>query len=227
MERLDVSHVPPSAHRLILVIARPLLREGLDALFASRPDFRLAASTGKLDSLLAIVREIQPDLALLDLTLPDGEALLAAQVIQTRSPATRLVYLDDVFHETRLMAARKVRAMGYFSQADTFATLVAGLVRIAGGGTAFTPAAEPFLLPNGAATEVGDPPAGPDLERLTRREVEILVHLARGETVKQCALQLHISPNTVEHHKSRLMSKLGIHRSTDLVRYALRAKLLE
>ncbi len=216
-----------TAVRLILLVDRPLLAEGLEALFTRSESMQVAASPRRLDDVAACVQEHPADAALIDFNLANGTAVLAPRLFRRLAPAARLAMLDDRFHECRLFAACRLRVPGYFTQDDPFAALCAGLAKVAAGGTAVSPAAEPFLgAERSDAASVGSTDS-PVLYRLTRRELEILVQLARGLSIKQCAQLLGISPNTVDNHKSRLMGKLGVHKSADLVRLAVREGLLD
>lgn len=227
MQRLHACHDPVPGCRLLIVAGRPLLAEGLHALFRGHSEWDTSVASGDLERTLRQIQEAPPDLVLLDMTMPDGGAFSALWAIRRQRPAVRAVLLDDTLRESRLHAARKLKAAGYFTQDDTFGSLLEGLRRVARGETALSAAAQSCLALGAATGRDGGPGVRPLVQRLTRRELEIAIHLSRGQTVRQCAAQLRISPNTVDNHKSRLMNKLGLHKLADLVRLAIREKLLD
>jgi DNA-binding NarL/FixJ family response regulator len=211
-------------HRILLVVARRLIAEGLEALFRQQPDWQ-AALAGNVEEALVCVEQQCPEAAMVDLSLSDGGAFFLFQQLRSRGSKVRVVFLDDSVHPCRLAAVQSLRAAGYFTLRDSFASILAGLRQVLAGRTVYS------VSPEAGAGFPSGPPASGDvaspLSRLSRREMEVLIHLARGLTVKECAEHLHLSPNTVDNHKARLMSKLGLHRSTDLVRLAIREKLIE
>lgn len=224
MERIDLSHRASASHRILLVVARRLIAEGLEALFRQQPDWQTAIA-GTVEEALVYVEQQRPEAVIVDLSLSDGGAFLLLQQVRSRGLKVRVVFLDDSVHPARLAAVQSLRAAGYFTLTDSFASLSAGLRQVLAGRTVYST----FPGPD-AGSSTGIPASGggaSPLSRLSRREMEVLIHLARGLTVKECAEHLHLSPNTVDNHKARLMSKLGLHRSTDLVRLAIREKLLE
>lgn len=224
MERIDPSHRASAPHRILLVVARRLIAEGLEALFRQQPDWQ-AALAGNVDEALVCVENQRPEAAMVDLGLSDGGAFFLFQQLRSRGSKVRVVFLDDSVHPGRLAAVQSLRADGYFTLADSFASLSVGLGQVLAGRTVYSvPPGSASASPTGtpASRDVASP-----LSRLSQRETEVLIHLARGLTVKECAEHLHLSPNTVDNHKARLMSKLGLHRSTDLVRLAIREKLIE
>ncbi len=225
MERIDPSHQQRMPNRVLIVVTHRLIAEGLEALFRQQADWKVALAAN-VETALATAEQSRPDVALVDISLPEAGAFLLLRQLQHQSPGVRVVFLDDSVHEGRVAAVQRLRPAGYFTLSDSFVELVAGLRRIVQGEIVYSPGAELFFLPAppGGLSGVGVPSA---LSRLTRREMEVLVHLARGLTVKQCAEKLHLSPNTVDNHKARLMNKLGVHRSADLIRLAIREKLIE
>jgi len=240
MERIDSSHQQPLRRRILIVVARRLVAEGLEALFSQQPDWQVLL-VGNVEEALLSIEQWRPEVAVVDLTFPDGKAFLLFQQIRCRWPKIRVVFLDDSVHQGRWVAVQSLRSAGYFTLADSFGVLSAGLRRILEGCIVSTPAVESFSFPKrtGAAphlprqslsssgkTDACEVEHSP-LSRLSRREMEVLIHLARGLTVKECAEQMHLSPNTVDNHKARLMNKLGLHRSGDLIRLAIREKLIE
>jgi DNA-binding NarL/FixJ family response regulator len=239
MERIDQPHQPSVPPRILIVTARRLLVEGLQCLFREQMNWPVLWADS-VDNGIKQALGWRPDVTIVDLSLPDGGGLLLYQQLQAQRPKMRVVFLDDSLQQSRLAAVQRLQAPGYFTLRDSFEYLVAGLRQILAGRAVYPAGAEVFVtkpvpgtgpalcqtLPNGAPAGQKEKPISP-LSRLSRREMEVLIHLVRGLTVEQCAKQLHLSPNTVDNHKARLMRKLGIHRSVDLIRLALQEKLVE
>jgi DNA-binding NarL/FixJ family response regulator len=100
------------------------------------------------------------------------------------------------------------------------------VLQIRAGRTAFCPAADQYLVHTKSGLRFDPPATGSPLEKLTPRELEILLHLADGLSVRRCAERLRLSESTVDNHKSRLMRKLDVHNVVELVRLAAREGLL-
>lgn len=226
MERIDRFHDPAEQCRLLLIGGRRLLCQGLEALFCRARGWRHVCAVVGAEQGIRRAVDHRPHVVLIDLRLPDGGALAAARAIRSQCPA-RLLFLDETFHESRVRAVLSLRGAGYFTQDDSFETLVDGVRRVAHGDSAFSPAAEPHLVHVCGRPHWKAPSGSDGLVRLTRRELEVLVLLAQGLTVKQCAEQLQVSASTADNHKSRLMAKLDLHKVVDLVHLAIREGLLE
>lgn len=239
MERIDLAHEASVPHRVLVVTGRRLLAEGLEALFCHRLGWQTARAEGFQEALRQ-AEKWRPEIGIVDLCLPNGEAFSLFHHFQHQGRKIQVIFLDDCVQEARLAAVRCLQAPGYFTLRDSFEYLVAGVRQILAGRAVYPAGAEVFVSKPAASGLIGlskGPPSVPPtrkeeqptspLSRLSRREMEVFIHLARGLTIKQCAELMHLSPNTVDNHKARLMSKLGIHRSVDLVRLALREKLIE
>lgn len=237
MERIDPSHQPLVPRRVLLVIRRRLIAEGLEALFCQYLRWQVRRAETVQEAVELIGRWV-PEIAIVDLSLPDGGAFHLLECFRSPPYKIRVVFLDETVQQTRLLAVQRLQVPGYFTLQDSFECMAAGLREILAGKIVYTAGAEVFLTRPAESAASSKAPAQPlpqeqtkqppsALGCLSRREMEVLIHLARGLTVKECAKLMHLSPHTVDNHKARLMSKLGIHRSVDLIRLALREKLIE
>lgn len=240
MERIDPSHPQPFRRRILIVMTRRLVAEGMEALFRQLPEWQPLLAANVEEALLC-AEQARPEVVFVDLDLPDGGAFLLFHRLRSHWPKLRVAFVDDFVNPARLAAVQSLGASGYFTLADSFGYLAAHLPNLLQGRTVYplrtgeivglSEGGETFLVSSRASS----PPVGMEsskrspsvLSRLSRREIEVLIHLARGLTVKECAELLHLSPNTVDNHKARLMSKLGMHRTVDLVRLAIREKLID
>jgi len=225
MERTDPTHNLASECRLLVIAGHPLLGEALAALLRQAGGSNNVVAATEVEQAASRAADFQPHSVLIDWNLPAGGAVVAAQSIRSRCPRAGLIFLDDALHETRVRVARGLRASGYFTLDDPVEDLLEGVRRVGRGGSAFGASARRCL----AAAErrkLSDKPADQrGLEKLTRRQIEVLMHLVRGRTVKQCAEKMGLSPSTVDNHKSHLMRRLGVHKAVDLVHVAVRENL--
>ena len=227
MKRVDQAQNLKVPCRLLIVAGRRLMGQGLEAMFFEAGSCRSVCVETDARRALGRVLELKPDVVLIDLRLPSGDAFGLARSIRIRCPSARLIFLDDSLHKGRLRTALKFCGAGYFTQEDSFETLQEAVLQVAAGRWAFSESAVPHIDQADGKPLCKPPADNPGLGKLTRRQIEVLTLLSHGMTVKQCARQLRISPSTVDNHKSRLMARLGVHKSVDLVRVALQEGLLE
>jgi DNA-binding NarL/FixJ family response regulator len=167
------------------------------------------------------VRELAPDVAVLDLMMPGLNGLDAAHEIRQAAPETRLVLLTTQTGERHLLQALKAGFKGCVFKSHHAQDLVHAIREVAQGGTYLHPEMSQAVI--GAYLGSGESAAEP----LSSRERQVLQLIAEGRGTKQVATALGVSVKTVESHRSRLMKKLSIRETAGLVRYAIRHGLSE
>lgn len=202
---------------LLLCDDHTLVREGLGALLRERTDWTVVAEAADGPEAIALAARFQPDVAVLDVSLPNLSGIDAARAIRTAAPATRIVALSmfgDAIYQRGMFEAG---ALAYVLKNRAGADLVAAIDAALRGETYISPELEqpPLGSRVGAANAEG--------AQLSGREREVLRLLAEGCRTKEIAEQLEISPKTVETYRSRLCHKLGIDTLAGLVKYAIRA----
>jgi DNA-binding NarL/FixJ family response regulator len=209
--------------RLLIVDDQRLVAQALEALLRGRLHGATTLVTTSWELALRAAGRLQPHVVLADPLLPETVRFQTLRSFARAHPGTRLVVLDDVFRPAVLRIAIASRACGYWSKQASVEQLAAALPLAAQGIWTACPEARDYV-----ARERGRicfrPPA--DLALLTRREMEVLSLLAQGLAVKECAVRLRLSPNTVDNHKSRLMKKLDLHRLPELILWATREGLV-
>jgi DNA-binding NarL/FixJ family response regulator len=203
---------------ILLCDDHALFREGLSALLARQPDWRVIAEAADGAEAVRLAREHRPDLAVLDVAMPGVGGVEAAEGIRDASPGTRIVAVSmygDAHYRKRMLAAG---ASAYVLKNDASAELIAAIQAVLRGETYVSPALERAQQPSGPARS-----AEFDLSALTDREMEVFRHLALGRRNREVAEALGISVKTVETHRARLMLKLGITNLAELVKIAIRA----
>jgi DNA-binding NarL/FixJ family response regulator len=209
------------AIRILVVDDHPLVREGVRGAL-SVPGFVVIADVGSAEEALAIARTEQPDVVVMDITLPGMSGIEAVEALRRERPGTRVLMLSVHDHPEYVLESVRAGASGYLRK-DSLPTELREAVRtVHAGRTAFqsgrrgtTEATAPILA---AAAE--------RLELLTRRERDVLVGIASGQSNKEIAAGLELSVRTVESYRETLMSKLGIRTTAGLTRFAIESRLL-
>jgi two-component system response regulator NreC len=212
--------------RLLLVDDHALFREGLRLILESQDDLQVVGEAASGNEAVRMSRLLQPDVVVMDLTMPDGGGLEATEAIKQAFPQTQVLVLT--MHDTQEYFFRVLQAgaSGYIVKGAHKADVLAAIRAVATGGV--------YLYPTLAKQLVGDylrqarqGEAADQLATLTEREREVLQLLAEGQTGREIAEVLVLSPATVERHRANLMAKLGLHSRAELIKYALRRGLIQ
>ena len=212
--------------RILLADDHRILREGLRSLLAQQSDVAVVGEASDGDAVIALARELRPDLVIMDVVMPGIDGIAATRQIRAECPATKVIALS--MHSDRRFVSEMIRAgaLGYLVKDSAFEELHQA-VRAVMANRPYLSAVitgtlvEDFVRQTSAAER---PPVSP-LHMLTAREQEVLRLLADGKRVKEIAHLLNISAKTVESHRQNIMDKLEIHSTIELTRYALREGL--
>ena len=181
----------------------------LDALSVMlRAEYQVEA----VDSYAAFVDSVdtfQPDVALLDVSLPEGDGFSAAQKVLEKRPGLPIVFLSMYSEATYVNRAAEVGAKAYFSKRVPASELLNGVRAVLGGQN---------LMPEAEAQAVGETNGGLEL---TARQIEVLRLIAVGSTAKDIAKRLNISVRTAEFHRAAIMQRLSLRSTAQMTRYAL------
>jgi len=204
-----------------------VVRRGLRALLETQPGWQIVAEESNGRDAVDKALKLHPDVAILDISMPDLNGLDAAALILKARPETRILILtmhsaDELIKKTLTAGAR-----GYVLKSDAERDLITALEALLQGRTFFTSAVSNVILDNlrGATTRAGI--ARKYRDRLSPRERQIVQLLAEGRSNKEVAAALSISTRTVENHRAKVMDKLNLHSLSDLVRYAIRNNIVE
>lgn len=208
---------------IILADDHELVRAGIRSILETFPNVRVAAETGDGREALELARRLEPDVLLLDITMPGLNGLEVAARIKKLGLATRVLMLS--MHAGPDYVARAVQsgAMGYLVKDSAVDELADALGSVLRGRTYFCDAIDRDVVQG--FLSAGDVNAE-ELAVLTPRQREILQLVAEGFSTREIAERLHVSVKTVETHRAQLMSRLGIHDVPGLVRFAIRTGLV-
>ena len=213
--------------KLALVDDHRLFREGMRALLATQSDFQIVGEASQAQDAYALVDQAQPDVLLLDVSLPLASGVSVAREVLRRQPHQRILALSMFADEEHVAQALEVGVLGYASKDLSAGELFSAIRSVAHGEAYLAPGISRVVLDEYMRMRrTGRGPETP-LRGLTQREREIFELAVRGLSNQDIASQLCISKRTVETHRGRIMRKLHVHSATDLVRLAARSGLLD
>jgi DNA-binding NarL/FixJ family response regulator len=209
---------------IILADDHHLVREGLRMMLETEPDFEVIGEAADGLSAVQQVERLHPDIAILDLMMPDLNGLEVARHISQYATDTRTMILSMHANEAYVLEALRNGVSAYILKDSRANDLVHAVREVLAGRRYLSPplserAIESYM--EKAQTAELDP-----YETLTTREREILHLAAQGYSATEMATRLFLSPRTVETHRANLMRKLDLHTQTDMIRYALRRGII-
>lgn len=214
--------------KVMLVEDHALMRQGVKALLGEESDVVIVGETGDGSEALLLAERLQPDIVLMDLSLPGVGGIEATRQIRERFPTMRVVVLSMHDGEEYVFRALRAGASGYVLKQSTSTELVLALRAVAAGSTFLSPTISQILISDYVRRADEAPERDDDaLSILTPREREVLQLIATGLSNRQVAAQLHISIKTVETHRGNMMSKLDVHDRAGLVKFAIKGGLIK
>ncbi|HEX77851.1 MAG TPA: response regulator transcription factor [Dehalococcoidia bacterium] len=211
--------------RVLVVDDHTIVRDGIRALLALAGDIEVIDEAANGREALDKVRELAPDVVLMDIAMPIMGGLEATRRIHREFPSTRVLVLTQYDDKDYVFPIIEAGAKGFISKMAASSELATGIRAIHQGNSYLSPSIAKVLVEDyqqwTAGREKGDP-----YQRLTDREREVLKLVAEGYTSQEIADLLVISLKTVEGYKTSLMSKLDLRNRTELIKYALRRGII-
>jgi two-component system, NarL family, response regulator NreC len=207
--------------RILLADDHALVRQGFRMILEAQPDMEIVGQAGNGREAVELASKLHPDVAVMDVAMPELNGIEATRRITNVSPRTRVLALS--MHKDSMYVREILRAgaRGYLLKDSGDADLVAAVRAVANGDGYISPSVSGAVLSD-YRRHVTDP-----LDLLTSREREVLQMIAEGKTNKEIATSLNLSVYTVEAHRGRVMEKLNLHSTGELVRFALRNGLID
>jgi len=209
--------------RILLADDHKITRQGLRSLLEKQSDMEVVAEAEEGRTVVRLVREMLPDVVIMDVSMPDLNGIDAARQITREFDDVRIVALS--MHSDSLFVTEMLKsgALGYLLKDCAFEELALAIRTVVAGKTYLSPSISSVVVDDYLHRLSKADFSGLDV--LTSREREVLQLLAEGKSTKQIALKLHISAKTVETHRRQIMNKLDIHTIAELTKYAIRKGL--
>jgi DNA-binding NarL/FixJ family response regulator len=209
---------PAKGKRIVIVDDHPLFRKGLEQLInSSNDDFHICGEAGDAAEGMSVIRELKPDLAIVDLSLPGANGIELLKNI--RAEFSKLPVLILSMHDESLYAVRALRAgaQGYVMKQEALENVIVAIREVLAG--------RPYLSHDMSAKLITNFVGGSNqpnpTDRLSDRELEILELIGKGRDVREIAKALHISAKTVETHRAHIKEKLNLKNARQVARFAV------
>jgi two-component system response regulator NreC len=212
--------------RVFIADDHGILRGGLRALINTQSDMTVVGEAANGPNAVMGILASEPDVALMDISMPNGGGLAAIAAVSKARPKTRMLVLTVHDEPGYVRAAADAGAVGYVVKNAVDTELLAAIRAVAQGRTFTDTSIGLGPAQQSMRRKVADGGAGPGIEQLTGREREVMGRVAEGYTNSQIADELRLGIKSVETYRSRLMEKLGLSSRADLVRFALECGVL-
>ncbi len=224
--------------RVLLADDHDILRQGLKLLLSLQQEIQTVGEARTGREAVDMVRDLQPNVVVMDITMPEMDGLQACRLIRSRYPLTQVLILTMHESEEYFLQALRVGAAGYLVKKAAPSDLHMAIHAVAHGGAFLYPGLAKALIRAYVSDSSATTPAplqqdkarasslAQELRNLTPREIEVVKLVAEGHTSQEIADQLVLSIKTVQAHRANIMEKLGLRDITQLVRFAIRYGLI-
>jgi DNA-binding NarL/FixJ family response regulator len=207
--------------RILLADDHAVVRQGFKMILASQPDFEIVGEAGNGNQALEMAESLNPDIVVMDVAMPELNGIEATRRLATTSPRARVLALSMHKDSVYVREILRAGARGYLLKDAIDRDLLEAVRAVARGEGYISPAVSDAVLTD-YRRHVTNP-----IDLLTTREREVLQLIAEGKTNKEIATSLNLSVYTVDAHRGRIMEKLNLHSTGELVRFAIRNGLID
>jgi DNA-binding NarL/FixJ family response regulator len=211
--------------RILIADDHEVVRIGLSALLDRQPGFRVVGQASSGQEAIRLARALRPDVAVLDIRMPDGSGTDACRVITTESPGTPVVMLTSYADEEALFEAISAGASGYVLKRIGSDELVGAIRTVAAGQSMLDPAVTAAVL--GRLRHAAHAEESGAFQELTEQERRVLAHVAQGESNREIAEAMQLAEKTVRNYVSNILAKLSLASRAQAAAFAIRNRLTE
>ncbi len=216
---------PRNTIKVLIADKHPLICESLFALLKTYPQIKVVGKATNGREIVEMVKELNPDIIVMDIFIPVMDIAEIIHEVRKHDGETKVLLVSDYEDRECILRGLKVGGNGYLPKSANASELVNAIRVIHNDGYFLYPSVAKKLVEE--YLSMGKNPTLDPLDKLSSREIEVLKLIAEGYKNRQVADILCIAPKTVEAHRTKLMSKLGIHNYAELVRYAFQKRLIE
>lgn len=209
---------------IILVDDHEIIRDGLSAGFKFDKDINVIGEAGNESELLKILNVKKPDIIIMDINMPDKSGI---EITKELSKKYKIIMFSAIVDAQTVVTSLKVGAMGFLPKATVKTEIKKAIISVYYGENYITDAIANNVLVKHINGDVEIKVAPTGIELLTKRELEILAHIAEGYMYKEIAEKLFISSRTVETHKTNIMNKLELNNIAELIKFAIKNRIIE
>jgi DNA-binding NarL/FixJ family response regulator len=216
--------MPSPSIRVVLVDDHALVRQGFRRILEDDPELTVVGEASNGTDAIALVKKTDPDVVVMDMAMPEMSGLHATMEIIKQRPGTKVLILSMYSDEQYVRNALDAGAKGYILKSAIENDLTRAVKAVAAGEQYLAPELSSVLIraiQTGSFEKASDP-----YDRLTQREKQVLQLIAHGKSNKEIAVMLDLSVNTVAVHRANLMSALGVHKTAELVLFAVKKGLV-
>jgi two-component system, NarL family, invasion response regulator UvrY len=206
--------------RILLADDHAVVRRGVQQILGGEPDLAVVGEAHDAAEMLALVRKQACDVVVADISMPGRSGLEALKELKQEFPKLPVLILSMHPEDQYAVRALKLGAAGYLTKESVPEELVKAIRKVVAGGRYVSPA-----LAEKLALDLATDPGKPRHETLSERELQVLCRLARGQTVTEIADELALSIKTVSTYRTRLLEKLALRNTAELIHYALTNRL--
>lgn len=210
-------------HSVIIVDDHDIIREGIKNILRNQPEYKVIAEASSAEEALEKVAALKPDILLLDITMPQKSGLEILQQLGRVSRKTKILIISVHKSDAYILRALKSGVKGYLNKENAAEDLLQALRKITAGQVYLSAAASSYLLEKASKS----PEEMTKESVLSEREIEVLRLVVEGKTAREIADALFISPRTVENYKNNILKKLDLHKTSDLIKYAIKNKIVD
>jgi DNA-binding NarL/FixJ family response regulator len=212
--------------KILLADDHKVLRSGLRRILEEQPDLEVVGEASDGREAVDLATSLQPDIVVMDIAMPQMNGMEATRQIVLRNPRTNVLILSMYSDENYIVQVLRAGARGYLLKDSAEEELINAVRSVNAGQPFFSPRIAKLLVGD-SMQRLRDEAASDTYELLTPREREVLQLIAEGKSNKEVASALFVSPTTIETHRARIMDKLDLHSTAEIVLYAVRKGIVQ